>query len=89
MAEYEKKVRQNGYYLPFLGGDMATYTVNMAWDDEAYVWLATSEDVPGLVLEGGSLDALMERVKYAVPDLLNVKDARIDFKAERVTEVHT
>jgi hypothetical protein len=30
----------------------------------------------------------MERVKYAVPDLLNVTDAKIDFKAERITEVH-
>jgi predicted RNase H-like HicB family nuclease len=64
------------------------YTVYLNWDDEAYVWLASSKDVPGLALEGGSLDALMERVKYAVPDLLNVADAKISFKAERIAEVH-
>jgi hypothetical protein len=65
------------------------YTVDLKWDDEAYVWLASSKDVPDLALESGLLDSLMERMKYAVPDLLNVRDAKIDFKAERIAEVHT
>jgi len=66
------------------------YTVNLDWDDEAYVWLASSRDVPGLALESGSADALMERVKYALPDLLGLKDTdlRINFKAERLARVH-
>jgi hypothetical protein len=42
------------------------------WDQEAGVWIATSEDVPGLVLESGSFDALVERVRYAVPELLEL-----------------
>jgi predicted RNase H-like HicB family nuclease len=69
---------------------MTEYTILLTWDDEAYVWLASSEDVPGLALEAGSLDALMERVKYAVPDLLGLKDTdiKINFKAERFAEVH-
>lgn len=48
------------------------YTVQLEWDDEVGVWIATSEDVKGLVLECGSLDALIERVKYAVPELLEL-----------------
>ena len=44
--------------------------IRFQWDDEASVWVATSDDVPGLVLESGSLDALIERVKVAVPELL-------------------
>ena len=54
-----------------LGGavDME-YTVNIAWDEEANVWLATSEDIPGLVLESGSYDALIERLKIAIPEIL-------------------
>jgi len=44
--------------------------INFTWDNDANVWTATSDDVPGLVLESGSLDALMERVRYAVPELL-------------------
>jgi predicted RNase H-like HicB family nuclease len=69
---------------------MTEYTIFLTWDDEAYGWLASSEDVPGLAPESGSLDALMERVKYAVPDLLGLKDTdlRINFKAERLAEVH-
>jgi len=51
-----------------------SYRVKMIWDRKAEVWIATSEDVPGLVLESGSFDALLERVKYAIPELneLNV-----------------
>lgn len=46
------------------------YLVNLIWDDDAAVWVATSEDIPGLVLESGSLDALMERARYAIPELM-------------------
>jgi hypothetical protein len=69
---------------------MAEYTVLLNWDNEAYVWMATSVDVPGLALESGSVDALIERVKFAVPDLLDIKntDIKINFKAERLAEVH-
>ena len=44
--------------------------VEFRWDDEASVWIATSRDVPGLVLESGSFDALVERVKFAIPELM-------------------
>ena len=46
--------------------------VDFIWDEESSVWIATSEDVEGLVLEGGSLDALIERVRHAVPELLEL-----------------
>lgn len=45
-------------------------TIRAIWDDEARVWVAESDDVPGLVLESGSLDALIERLRYAVPEML-------------------
>ena len=64
--------------------------VSLIWDNEAFVWLASSTDVPGLALESGSLDALMERVKIAIPDLLNLKDTdlTIEFRAERQAQVY-
>lgn len=34
------------------------YTVNLLWDPDASVWVATSDDIKGLVLESGSLDVL-------------------------------
>ena len=71
---------------------MLEYTVQFTWDPEAAVWFATSEDIPGLVLESGSLDALMERVKIAVPDLLelegdSVKAMSLHFVSERREQV--
>ena len=66
------------------------YKVNLLWDEEAGVWVATSEDVPGLVLESGSVDALMEKVRYAVPDLLEISESSrvfpIHFFAEKYAE---
>ena len=48
------------------------YVINFTWDDEAEVWIATSNDIPGLVLESGSFDALLERTRFAVPELLEL-----------------
>ncbi len=39
------------------------------WDEEAGVWTATSDDVPGLVLEADSYDELVEKLKVAIPEL--------------------
>jgi hypothetical protein len=49
---------------------MAEYVVNLIWDEDANVWIATSNDIPGLVLESGSIDALIERVRFAAPELI-------------------
>ena len=68
-----------------------SYTVNLLWDADASVWVATSEDIKGLVLESGSLDVLIERVRMAVPDLLKLnkqplEHAKIVFLTEKVLE---
>lgn len=66
-------------------------TVFFIWDNEANVWIAQSNDIPGLVLEGGSLDALIERVRFAAPELLelnnNPKIKSFCFKVERHEKV--
>lgn len=46
--------------------------IDLLWDPDAGVWVATSKDVPGLVLESGSFDALLERVRHAIPELLEL-----------------
>lgn len=51
------------------------YIVNLTWDNEAGVWIATSNDIPGLVLESGSFDALLERVRFAAPELISLNDS--------------
>ncbi|MDO4938744.1 MAG: DUF1902 domain-containing protein [Lachnospiraceae bacterium] len=41
------------------------------WDNTACVWIAECEEI-GLVLESGSYDALLERIKNAIPELLEL-----------------
>lgn len=48
------------------------YVINLQWDEEAGVWIATSSDIDGLVLESGSIDALIERVRFAIPELVQL-----------------
>ena len=45
------------------------YTINCYYDDEAGVWTAVSEDIPGLVLEAVSYDDLVVRIRKALPEL--------------------
>ena len=49
---------------------MKKLLVAAQWDDEAKVWVATSQDIPGLVTEAPTLDALLERVLAVAPELL-------------------
>jgi uncharacterized protein DUF1902 len=45
-------------------------TIDARWDAEAAVWLATSEDVPGLVIEAGDWPSMIDEVRLALPELL-------------------
>ena len=64
-----------------------SYRINFLWDDEAAVWVATSQDVPGLVLESGSFDALLERVRYTVPELIELNGKKpTNLKLTYITE---
>ena len=47
-----------------------SYLVTAQWDDEASVWVATSEDIIGLVTEASTLDELFQRVVSVAPELL-------------------
>ena len=42
------------------------------WDDEAGVWVATSEHVPGLCVEADTMEALRPKVHAAICDLLEM-----------------
>jgi predicted RNase H-like HicB family nuclease len=46
------------------------YFVRAEWDDEAAVWVATSDDVPGLATEADTLEALAAKLNTLVPELL-------------------
>jgi hypothetical protein len=63
-------------------------TINARWDGEASVWIATSEDVPGLVVEADSWPSMIDEVRVTLPDLLEVagepsERLSLTFKAEQ------
>jgi len=54
---------------------MNEYTIILTWDDEASVWTAVNDDIP-IALESESLDILIERVKEAAPELLELNEKK-------------
>jgi predicted RNase H-like HicB family nuclease len=46
------------------------YHVQADWDPEADVWVATSDDVPGLATEASTIEALTEKLRTMIPELL-------------------
>ncbi|GHV29312.1 hypothetical protein AGMMS4952_14860 [Spirochaetia bacterium] len=64
------------------------YEVLLTWDEEAQVWVAVNDDIP-IALNSASLDELVERVKLATPEILEMngkphEGMTLHFKAERV-----
>lgn len=45
-------------------------TVMADWDADAGVWVAVSEDVPGLVIEAASMDELVPELELIIPQLM-------------------
>ncbi len=43
------------------------YKVEAFWDREAKLWVATSEDVPGLVTEAKTIDILSNKLRQIIP----------------------
>lgn len=48
------------------------------WDKEAGVWLAESEDVPGLVAEADSPNVLAQKLRVLIPELLELNGIPTD-----------
>jgi hypothetical protein len=62
-------------------------TITARWDDEAGVWLATSTDAPGLVVEAQTWPSMIDEVRLVLPELLtlsgrNNENLSLIFKAE-------
>ena len=54
------------------------FFVRAEWDEEANVWVATSDDVPGLVTEEATMEGLIEKLKVLIPELLEANGVQIN-----------
>lgn len=48
------------------------FFVQALWDDEAKVWFVADTDVPGLATEAPTIDALAEKLKVMIPEMLEL-----------------
>jgi hypothetical protein len=46
------------------------FKVQAFWDAEAEVWVATSDDVPGLVTEASTIEVLTQKLREMIPELI-------------------
>lgn len=51
-----------------------SYTVACQWDPEANVWYVSESDVPGLVTEAPTLEALEAKLLRMIPELLELNE---------------
>ena len=49
--------------------------MNAEWDHDAHVWGATSDNVPGLITEADTMEALAQKLTFMIPDLLEANRA--------------
>ena len=53
------------------------FYVHAEWDDEALVWVATSDDVPGLVTEASTTEELIAKLKVMIPELMALNEQSV------------
>ena len=73
---------------------MATFNVKAHWDADARVWWAESDDVPGLVAEASTHDALVADLRQIIPEIMSlnmpgfdVSSAKFMLVSEQVEEL--
>ena len=66
------------------------YIIRLIWDEESGVWIATNDEIP-VALEADSVDVLIERVRRAIPELIEMNHLQMPkslyFLAEKHVEV--
>jgi predicted RNase H-like HicB family nuclease len=51
---------------------MTDFQIQAEWDNDAEVWVATSKNVPGLVVQGRTQDEVVEKVRLVLPALIEI-----------------
>lgn len=67
-------------------------TIQAQWDGDSNVWIATSADVPGLVVEGDTWPTMIEEVRQVLPELMELsglshEKLSLTFRAETHLEL--
>ena len=64
-----------------------TVLVDARWVSEDQVWIATSQDVPGFVIEGATWSEMIRETQLILPDMFDLaglaEPSEVIFKAEQ------
>ena len=70
------------------------FFIRAEWDEEASVWVATSDDVPGLVSEADTIEQLSAKLEVLIPELLDAngypdgQDVPFELLARKISVAH-
>jgi predicted RNase H-like HicB family nuclease len=54
--------------------------VRAEWDNKARVWVATSDDVPGLATEAETVESLIGKLRVMIPELLEANGSPMEYE---------
>lgn len=54
------------------------FNVQVTWDTEAEMWVADSDDIPGLAAEAPDDKSLWEKLEVLIPELLTLNEVRLN-----------
>ena len=54
------------------------FFIRAEWDNESLVWVASSDDVPGLATEAETVEYLIEKLRNMIPELLEANGLPLD-----------
>ena len=55
-----------------------TYLVRAKWDNEAQVWVADSDDIPGVAAEAESREKLQDKLAVLIPEMIELNNVEVD-----------
>ena len=61
------------------------FDIQVTWDAQAKMWVADSDDIPGLAAEGPDDTSLWEKLEGLIPELLVLNNVKL--KPNQVIEV--
>jgi predicted RNase H-like HicB family nuclease len=55
-----------------------TYVVQATWDNEAKMWVAESDDIPGVAAEAEDQETLRSKLASLIPEMIELNNVPVD-----------
>lgn len=55
-----------------------TYIVQATWDNESQMWVAESDDIPGVVTEAEDQETLRSKLASLIPEMIDLNNVPVD-----------